>query len=82
MITSRQMHLNVFFFSPCKPMTVKIKNSTIESSKSEKLLGKNMDSNFSFNNHITDLCREMSQNSHALPRIVGYMTFDKNNKHF
>lgn len=80
MITSRQMHLSVFFFSPCKPMTVKIKNSTIESFKSEKLLGKNMDSNFSFNNHITDLCREIY--SHALPRIVSYMTFGKNNKHF
>ena len=38
-----------------------------------KLLGANIDSNFSFNNHITDLCCEVSQNNNALPRTASFI---------
>ena len=56
----------LFFLSPCKPMTIKIKDSAKESSKSETLLGVYVDSNLSFDNHITSLCCKKNQKIHAL----------------
>ena len=50
-----------FFLSPHKPVTIKIKESAIESSNSEKFLGVTIDSKFSFDNHITILCCKTSQ---------------------
>ena len=37
-------------------MKIKIKDSTMESFKGEKRLDVTIDSNFSFDNHITGLC--------------------------
>ena len=72
------MHLNVIFFlSAYKPVTIKIKESAIESSNSEKLLGVTIDSKLSFDDHITILCRKTSQKLHALSRVASYMSFDK-----
>ena len=44
-----------FFLSPYKPVTIKIKESTIESSNSEKLLSVTIDSKLSFDDHITSM---------------------------
>ena len=66
-----------FFLSPYKPVTIKIKESAIESSNSEKLLGVTIDSKLSFDDHITILCRKASQKLHALSRVASYMSFDK-----
>ena len=62
-------------------MTTKIKDSTIESFNSEKLQAVTVDSNFSFDNRITDLGRKTSQKIHELSRVASYMTFHKN-EHF
>ena len=48
------MHVNVFFLLLYKPVTIKIKDSTIESYKSEKLLGVTIDCNLPFDNHLID----------------------------
>ena len=66
-----------FFLSPYKPVTIKIKESAIESSNSEKLLGVTIDSKLSFDDHITILCHKASQKLHALSRVASYMSFDK-----
>ena len=47
---------NHFFVSPYKPVTIKIKESAIENSNSEKLLGVTIDSKLSFDDDITILC--------------------------
>ena len=60
-----------------KPVAIKIKESTIESSNSEKLLGVTIDSKLSFDDHITNLCRKTSQKLHALSRVANYLNFDK-----
>ena len=72
------MHLNVIFFlSLYKPVTIEIKESAVESSNSEKLLGVTIDSKLSFDDHITILCCKTSQKLHALSRVASYMSFDK-----
>ena len=77
------MNLNIIFFlSPYKPVTIKIKESAIESSNSEKLLGVTIDSKLSFDDHITILCRKTSQKLHALSRVASYMSFGKKKNSF
>ena len=49
----------------------------IESSKKEKLLGISIDTRFSFEHHITSLCKKASQKLHTLARIAHYMDFEK-----
>ena len=72
------MHLNVIFFlSPYKPVTIKLKGSAIESSNSEKLLGVTIDSKLAFDDHITNLCYKTSQKLHALCRVPSHISFDK-----
>ena len=66
-----------FSLSPYQPVTIKIKESAIESSNSEKLLGVTIDSKLSFDDHITILCRKTSHKLHALSRVAIYMSFDK-----
>ena len=57
-----------FFLSPYKPVAIKIKESAIESSNSEKLLAVTIDSKCSFDDHIANLCHKTSQKIHALSR--------------
>ena len=64
------------FSSPCKPITIKINESAIECSNSEKRLGVTMDSK-SFDDHITNLSRNVSQRLHTLSMVACYMSFDK-----
>ena len=67
----------LFFLLPHKPVTIKIKGSAIESSKSEDLLGVTIDSKLSFDDHITILCCKTSQKRHALSRVASHMSFHK-----
>ena len=66
-----------FFLSPYKPVTIKIKESAIESSNSEKLLGVTIDSKLSPDDPITILCPKTSQKLHTLSGVASYMSFDK-----
>ena len=40
---------------------------------SEKLLGIEIDSNFSFQSHVNSICKKASFKSHALARAAPYM---------
>ena len=71
-----------FFLTPYKPVTIKIKGSTIESSNSEKLQGVTIDSKLSFDDHIINLCRKTSQKLHALSRVASRMSFKEKKNYF
>ena len=49
--------------------TAKIEDFNIKNSTKEKLLGAKFDSNLSFENHVTSLCKKASQKLHALAII-------------
>ena len=66
-----------FFYSPYEPVTIKIKESAIESSNSETPLGVTIDSKLSFNDKNTNLCGKIIQNLHVLSSVAIYMSFDK-----
>ena len=57
--------------------TAKIEDFSIKNSTEEKLLGVKFDSNLSFENHVTSLCKKASQKLHALARISHYMDLNK-----
>ena len=59
-----------FFFLTMQTNENKNQGLYYKKCQDRKLLGLNIDSNFSLNNHITDLCHEVSQNNNALPRIA------------
>ena len=50
-----------------------IKNS-IEGSSSEKFLGVTVDSNFTFETHINELCKKVNQELDALARCAKHMS--------
>ena len=66
-----------FFLSPYKPVTIKIKESAVESPNSEKRLDVTIDSKLSFDDCITNLCSKTSQKIHALSRVGIYLSFVK-----
>ena len=57
--------------------TAKIEDFSIKNSTEEKLLGVKFDSNLSFENHVTSLCKKASQKLHALARILHYVDLNK-----
>ena len=57
--------------------TAKIEDFSIKNSTEEKLLGVKFDSNLSFENHVTSLCKKASQKLHALAGISRYMDLNK-----
>ena len=57
--------------------TTKIEDFSIKNSTEEKLLGVKFDSNLSFENDVTSLCKKASQKLHALVRISHYMDLNK-----
>ena len=66
------------FISPYQqPVPVNIRNSNIESSNCEKLLGIYIDSKFSFEYYVNRICRKASQKLHALSRIAKYISEDE-----
>ena len=57
--------------------TAKIEDFSIKSSTEEKVLVVKLDSNLSFKNHVTSLCKKTRQKLHALARISHYMDLTK-----
>ena len=56
---------------------VNYKNLIIKTSKSEKLLGINIDHFLIFNEHVAKLCKKASQKLHAIARISSYLNENK-----
>ena len=56
---------------------IKIDDTDIKSSSSKKLLGALIDNKFTFNEHVSKLCKKASNKIHALARISKYVTKDK-----
>ena len=54
------------FLSPFNLKSINLKNFSIEGSSSEKFLGVTVDSNFTFEKHINELCKKGNQTLHAL----------------
>ena len=57
--------------------TAKIEDFGIKNSTEEKLLGIKFDSNLSFENRVTSLCKNASHKLHAFARISHYMDLNK-----
>ena len=57
--------------------TAKIEDFSIKNSTEEKRLAVKFDSNLSFENHVTCLCKKANQKLHALARISRYMDLNK-----
>ena len=73
-VNSSKCHL---FLSPFNLKSINIKNFSIEGSSSEKFLGVTVDSNFTFEKHINELCKKGNQKLHALARCAKYMSTEK-----
>ena len=52
-------------------------NLIIKPSKSEKLLGINIDHFLTFNEHVSKLCKKASQKLHAIAHISSYLNKNK-----
>ena len=65
------------FLLPFNLKSINIKNFSIEGSSSEKFLGVTVDSNFTFEKHINELCKKGNQKLHALARCAKYMSTEK-----
>ena len=63
--------------APFNLKCINIKNSSIEGNSSEKFLGVTVDSNFTFEKHINELCKEGNQKLHVLVRCAKHMSTDK-----
>ena len=66
------------FLSPYESATINIDCSIIKSSHSQKLLRVAINSNFTFDKHVNNLCRKSSEKLHTLSRISQYSS--PNNK--
>ena len=55
-----------------KNVASKIKNQTITNSSNEKLLGILFNNKFDFDEHVTSLCRKVSQKLDTLARVAQY----------
>ena len=63
--------------SPFSAKSINIKSSVIEGSSSEKFLGITIDSNFTFEKHINELCKKGNLKLHALTRCAKFMSTEK-----
>ena len=57
--------------------TAKIDSNYTESQKEQVLLGITIDSNLTFENHISNICKRASQKLNALARVATYMNMQK-----
>ena len=57
-----------------KSVALKIKIETIPNSSNQKLLGIFFNNKLDFDEHVTSLCRKVSQKLNALARVVLYMS--------
>ena len=67
----------ILLVSSNESCTAKIEDFSLKNNSEEKLLRVKFDSNLSFENHITTLCKKANQKSHALARISHYMDLNK-----
>ena len=58
-------------------VTAKIGGFDVKNSREEKLLRVKIDSNLSFEIHVSSLCKKASQKLHALARVVNFMDLAK-----
>ena len=58
-------------------VTAKIGELDVKNSREEKLLGVKIDTKLSFENHVSSLCKKISQKLHALTRVVNVMDLAK-----
>ena len=56
---------------------IHIENELIPNCKSQKLLGMKIDSLFSFNTHVSEICSKVASKLHALSRISHFMSFSQ-----
>ena len=66
-----------FLVSPYGNISLKILDSTIESTPSGELLVITIDSELTFHKHIISLCSKATQKLNALARIAKYLIIDK-----
>ena len=59
------------------PTDVSIGDTSIKTSTTETLLGILIDSELSFDQHISSVCSKVSKKLHALGRIATFMSFNK-----
>ena len=76
-LNAAKCHLLVLGQSCDDPVTVRIGNADIVNSSEEKLLGVQIDSKLSFDNHVSKLCQKASNKLYALARISPYMDQSK-----
>ena len=62
---------------PVTVVTVRIGSGDVVNSSEEKLLGVQIDSKLSFDNHVSKLCQKASNKLYALARISPYMDHRK-----
>ena len=58
-------------------VTAKIGELDVKNSREEKLLAVKIDTKLSFENHVSSLCKKVSQKLHALTRVVNVMDLAK-----
>ena len=63
----------LIFGDKCPKATVTIRNSTIDGSDYEKLLGITFDKNLSFRKQFEDLCKKAKQKLQTLARLSAYI---------
>ena len=66
-----------FLISPFVDRTIKIMGSTIKTSKEEVLLGARIDSDVTFEEHVTSICYNTNQIRHALTKVSKQMSLQK-----
>ena len=54
-------------------VSAKIGEFDVENSREKKFLGVKIESNLSFEYHVSSLCKKTSQKLHALERVVNFM---------
>ena len=59
------------------PTDISIDDASIKTSTKETLLGILIDSELSFDQHISSVCSKVSKKLHALGRIATFMSFNK-----
>ena len=68
---------NKLLVTNSNPVSAKVGNEVIKSSISVKLLGITLDSKLTFKDHVTKMCKKISNKIHALGRVAKYMDSKK-----
>ena len=61
-------------------VTIRIRDTEIENSEYEKLLGIKVDGKLNFNEHLNDIISKASRKVNALSRVMPYMSLSKKKK--